>query len=112
MTALLEEFKQEAIVRIKEVTDASDAHINYLNEQIGIGKSRIDELKEKLKLADLYKEEEDEVLKKLIAEKDSQEKELSALRDRLTDVRIKLGEAKAGIIDRSLADAEAQVKKP
>jgi hypothetical protein len=111
LAALLNEYKQEATDRLNEADQFAGKRIEHLNTRIAGCKDRIAELKEKITVAEQYKESADVDLQELIKEKLKQEAELLELQNRITDIRIQLGEAKSGIISKSLKEADEQVKK-
>lgn len=107
---LLKEHELQAADKIKQADALADQRTAHLKQRIVLAQERIAELKAKIVLAAAYKEADDEELKALVAERDKEEKRLLELEAKLTAVRVRLGEAKAGIINKSLEDAEAQVK--
>jgi hypothetical protein len=107
---LLKEHEIRAAEKIKQADALAEQEAYNLRQRIARTYNRITELKEKIQLAVAYKESEDEELKTLIAERDVEENLLQDLQQKLTEVRKKLGEAKAGIVNKSLEDAEQQVK--
>lgn len=107
---LLKEHELQAADKIKQADVLAEQQTAHLKQRIALAHERITELKTKIVLAAAYKESEDEELKALIQERDKEEAYLQQLQEKLTAVRIKLGEAKAGIINKSLEDAELQVK--
>jgi hypothetical protein len=108
---LIEEHRQEASRHLNEVDIQMQMRITHLEIDIETSKEKIAELKEKLKALDEYRESGDPDLQQMIRDKAQEEEDLQLLQAKLTDVRIKLGQAKSGIIDASLDEAEKQVKK-
>lgn len=111
LASLLDELRKEAAARIAEVDERSRTRIGHLQKEIAEMEKRVREWAEKLEAAGQYRESDDPDLQMLINEKKAQEKDLADLQKQLTDIRKKLGEAKAGIIDRSLDEAERQTQK-
>ncbi|MBL7731949.1 MAG: hypothetical protein JNM88_12280 [Chitinophagaceae bacterium] len=105
------EYSLEAEKRLAEIDSIAAIRLNHIEETITFLNRRLQEIKHELAVAKAYCEEDDRVLQKLIAEKWQKEQELLALEKRLTETRIRLGEAKAGIINKSLDEAEIQIKK-
>ncbi len=110
LTALLQEYEQQARQQIEAADQLAEKKTAHLCQRIAQKQDRILELKQKIHEAELYNEADDLVLQTLIQEWTNEEEALLAAQHRLTTVRIKLGEAKAGIVHKSLEEAETQVK--
>lgn len=108
---IIGEIRQEAIQRLQELDAQTELRIVHLNLDIERRTRRIEEWKTQLEQLIGYSEKNDEELQQMMSEKVQEEKELKDLQEKLTAVRIKLGEAKSGIIDSSLEEAENQVRK-
>lgn len=109
--ALLDAFRQEAADRMAELDEQANTRIIHLREQIAVSREKISDLKHRIKTAEQTREADDPDLSALIGEKKDLEKQLSMLQIALVNVRKKLGEAKAGIIDKSLDEAVVHVNK-
>ncbi|MGB8193092.1 MAG: hypothetical protein WCF67_14285 [Chitinophagaceae bacterium] len=111
LAVLLKEYEQQARDKIMEADELAAKRIEHLHARIEAARKKIEELQQKVIAAEQYREADDPELQQLIKEKEKQELEVSQLLQRVTKVRIRLGEAKAGIITQSLDEAEMQVSK-
>jgi NADH:ubiquinone oxidoreductase subunit 3 (subunit A) len=108
---LLRSYEEKARDRITDLEIYFEKKIQHLRNRIATSQARIDELKQKITATELYNEKDDAKLQQLLQEKLREENNLTDTQRQITDIRIRLGEAKAGIINKSLDDAESQVKK-
>lgn len=108
---LLDRYREKAREKIARIDAWYEKKIQHLRNRITLAQERIRELELKIAVAEQYNEKDDIQLQELLKEKTKQEEELALSRQQLTEVRVRLGEAKAGIINKSLDEAEAQVKK-
>jgi hypothetical protein len=108
---LLESYEQKAREKINTLEEIYEKKVRHLSNRISSSASRIEELKQKLSDSEKYNEADDLQLQKIIEDKLKEEERLAAAQEQITEVRVRLGEAKAGIINKSLDEAEAQVRK-
>jgi hypothetical protein len=109
LTLLLKEHEEQAKEKIQTIEALAEKRIEHLQQRITLCEERITELREKLSAAEQYRETTDEELQSFIKDKEAEEQLLLTIQQRLTDVRVELGKAKSGIIDKSLEEAEKQV---
>jgi NADH:ubiquinone oxidoreductase subunit 3 (subunit A) len=111
LESLLRHFEEKARDKITGLEIYFEKRIQHLRNRISTSQLRIDELKQKIAETELYNENDDTQLQQLIKDKQLEEDNLNKTQQQITDIRIRLGEAKAGIINKSLDEAEQQVKK-
>jgi hypothetical protein len=110
LVQFLKEHEQQAKEKLQDIDRLAEKRIEHLEERIRQCKSRIIECKEKLNLLTQYREADDPDFQQMVTEKQREEAHLILLQQKLTDVRIRLGRAKAGIVSQSLEEAEAQIR--
>lgn len=107
---LLNRFEDEATWQLSE----ADNYYTLRIENCELEMERILEemavLRDKITIEEAYREADDPVLQALYSEKKQHETEVANSQKELTRIRIKLGEAKSGIIQKSLEEAELQVR--
>ncbi len=108
---LLGEFEMQAQKRLLEADQLAEKKTENLQEYIRQCTEKISELRMKLQEAEQYREADDPDLVLLLLEKEKQENLLQELLDKFARVKIRLGEAKAGIIGKSLEEAAQQVER-
>lgn len=108
---LLHSYEAQARNKIEQLQEYFDEKIKNLKNRKSLAQANIEELKLKIAAAEKYNEKEDPQLQQLLDEKVKQEEELAQIRKQISDLRVRLGEAKAGIINKSLDEAEIQVRK-
>lgn len=111
LETLLHKYEDKAKDKIIRLEAYFEQKIQNLRNRIKIAQDRIEELKQKIAASEQYNENEDPQLHQLLQQKLNAEEDLTKIRQQITDVRVRLGEAKAGIINKSLDEAELQVKK-
>lgn len=111
MEALLKNYELRAIEQINGIDTFFNKKIEHLQKRIVNYTETISKLEQNILLELQYKEADDIQLQQLLQEKIKEEERLMITQQEIMDVRIRLGEAKAGIINKSLDEAENQVKK-